>query len=114
MTHTATPWEAIEGLAGWQIHEARENGGWIANMKCDHCGDGGKANAGLIVTAVNSHDGLLEALNNLGDNVTDMFEQMTRGNWVDDHGHSVLMNAKMIALKNSILEAQAAIKAAKE
>jgi len=33
-----------------------------------------------------------------GRGVTDMFEQMNRGNWVDDHGHKVRMNKAMLDL----------------
>lgn len=40
-----------------------------------------------------------------GDKVADMFEQMERGNWVDDHGHNVKMNAAMCALIEPVKKA---------
>jgi hypothetical protein len=44
---------------------------------------------------------LLEAedlIERFGTAVTDMFEQMERGDWVDDHGHRVRMNKAMLDL----------------
>jgi hypothetical protein len=40
-----------------------------------------------------------------GRTVTDMFEQLEKGNWEDDHGHDVRMNAAMIALKQPVRDA---------
>lgn len=48
-------------------------------------------------------------INSLGDAATDTFEQMLMGNWQDDHGHPVLNNTAMLALKsavNDVLEAR--------
>jgi len=39
-----------------------------------------------------------ELITMFGDSVADVFEQMNKGNWVDDHGHDVQMNAKMLNL----------------
>ena len=39
-----------------------------------------------------------QIIQRFGQGVTDMFEQMTRGNWIDDHGHNVKLNATMISL----------------
>ena len=50
-------------------------------------------------------DGLLDLVNEFGDSVTDMFEQMTRGSWIDDHGHSVLSNTQMLALQKVVTKA---------
>ena len=38
-------------------------------------------------------------LQKTGDSIADMLEQMLKGNWRDDHGHDVKMNATMITLK---------------
>ncbi len=43
-----------------------------------------------------------EIIGKLGDGVANMFEQLIHGNWVDDHGHKVTMNAAMIALKEQM------------
>ena len=40
-----------------------------------------------------------------GRTVTDMFEQLEKGDWKDDHGHDVRMNAAMIALKQPVRDA---------
>ena len=34
--------------------------------------------------------------------VCDMFEQMQRGNWVDDYGHDVRLNTAMLALQEPV------------
>ena len=48
-----------------------------------------------------------EMLNLVGDKVVDMFEQMGKGNWTDDHGHDVKMNVAMIALLEAMHKAYA-------
>lgn len=53
-----------------------------------------EANAALIAAAPE----MLDRLYKLGDAITDMFEQMEKGNWVDELGHSVHQNEKMLAL----------------
>ena len=37
-------------------------------------------------------------LQKTGDSIADMFEQMIKGNWRDDHGHNVKLNVSMITL----------------
>lgn len=46
-----------------------------------------------------------DLIEQFGTGVTDMFEQMVRGNWTDDHGHNVRLNAQMFALKPIIADA---------
>ena len=53
-------------------------------------------------------DVFYELVERFGDAVTDMFDQMDRGNWVDDHGHDVRMNAQMRALIPIVVDAIAA------
>jgi hypothetical protein len=38
----------------------------------------------------------------IGDIATDLFEQMLKGNWRDDHGHDVGKNIKMAELKQIV------------
>src|ERR1017187_5813972 len=42
-------------------------------------------------------------LKEFGNESTDVFEQMLKGSWVDDHGHSVQMCAAMLRLKAVVL-----------
>jgi hypothetical protein len=46
---------------------------------------------------------MFELIEKFGDAVSDMFEQMVRGHWVDDHGHDVRLNSKMAALKPLVI-----------
>lgn len=46
-----------------------------------------------------SGEAVIEAL---GDAATDVFEQMERGAWEDDHGHDVRWNAAMLRLKDAV------------
>jgi len=46
-----------------------------------------------------------EILNLVGDKVCDVFEQMEKGNWIDDHGHQVKMNVAMIDLLDAMTKA---------
>jgi len=39
-----------------------------------------------------------------GDNATDVFEQMTKGNWEDDLGHKVSMNDAMCKLGITVVK----------
>lgn len=39
---------------------------------------------------------------NMGDAVAYVFEQMLRGKWVDDHNHDVRRNAAMLDLKDRL------------
>lgn len=41
-----------------------------------------------------------QLLQQTGDGIADLFEQMSQGNWRDDHGHDVKLNAAMINLKD--------------
>lgn len=45
---------------------------------------------------------LVEEVEHLGDSVTDVFEQMIKGNWTDDHQHGVELNLAMINLKEAV------------
>lgn len=38
----------------------------------------------------------------LGNAATDVFEQMLKGNWRDDHGHDVRLNKAMCDLKAAV------------
>ncbi len=44
-------------------------------------------------------------ISEFGDRIADMFEQMLRGHWVDDHGHDVQTNQCMAALPKLIDDA---------
>ena len=46
-----------------------------------------------------------ELIDEFGDHVTDMFEQMIKGKWTDDKGHGVQMNSAMLALKETVKKA---------
>ena len=41
----------------------------------------------------------------LGGAVADMFEQLMRGNWRDDHGHDVVLNKQMLDLMAALRHA---------
>jgi len=49
-------------------------------------------------------------LTSLGDAVIDMFEQMIKGNWKDDHDHDVHMNRAMISCKDAMESVMEALK----
>ncbi len=38
----------------------------------------------------------------LGDATADMFDQLVRGKWRDDHGHDVMLNKTMLDLKEAL------------
>jgi len=42
-------------------------------------------------------------LQNVGDAVADLFEQLVKGNWTDDQGHAVTGNAAMQNMKNVLV-----------
>jgi len=46
-----------------------------------------------------------KVINLMGDAITDMFEQLVKGSWTDDHGHDVQMNAAMIACSDAVIKA---------
>ena len=54
---------------------------------------------------------LRAVLETAGDAICDVFEQMRRGNWQDDHGHFVMNNTAMLQLKEA-LAAMIAVRAA--
>ena len=47
-------------------------------------------------------DAVERQLQTLGDAVCDVFEQMVKGNWVDDCGHDVTKNQAMANLANAM------------
>jgi hypothetical protein len=51
-----------------------------------------------IVVACNFHAAMYDLIEKFGTAVTDMFEQIERGQWKDELGHKACMNAKMMAL----------------
>lgn len=60
---------------------------------------------------------LTSFINRFGDKATDVFDQMLKGQWVDDHGHYVWLNISMIELKQvieDVLDNRQAIDARKE
>jgi hypothetical protein len=61
--HTPTPWELVDAGDGEAVYiDAPEHGDWAIAVPQ---GENAKANAELIVRAVNSHDALVEALTEL-------------------------------------------------
>jgi len=59
----------------------------------------------------------LTLIADFGDKITDMFEQMEKGNWTDDHSHDVRVNAAMCALIEPVqkaIELRAALAMGKE
>lgn len=52
-----------------------------------------------------SHKEMYDLIEKFGTAVTDMFEQMIKGNWTDDHDHDVQNNSAMRALTPLINEA---------
>lgn len=98
MPHTPGPWTNDEGLVcgkesrvgmgevSIDIFNAHE---WPASLF-----DEAMTNAMLIAAAPEMY-ALIEEL---GDAITDMFEQLTRGDWRDGHGHDVRLNKQMASL----------------
>ena len=43
-------------------------------------------------------------LQNVGDGIADMFEQLIKGSWEDSMGHAVKDNAQMLALQGRLME----------
>ncbi len=41
-------------------------------------------------------------LQDIGDNIANVFEQYLKGSWKDDHGHDVGMNIHFSQLRNSL------------
>ncbi len=52
-----------------------------------------------------SHDKLAGLVVQFGDRISDLFEQLVMGGWVDSHGNSVELNQAMIALKAPMMNA---------
>lgn len=48
---------------------------------------------------------MYDVIGELGDAIADMFEQMINGNWIDDHGHDLVLNQQMISLQRPIQKA---------
>ena len=46
-----------------------------------------------------------DLIGDFGDSSTDMFEQMEKGDWKDDTGHSVKLNTAMIQLLTTVSKA---------
>lgn len=47
---------------------------------------------------------LEELLQNTGDGIANLFTQLMKGNWVDDHGHDVKLNKAMVDMKKVIVD----------
>lgn len=43
-------------------------------------------------------------LGEVGDAIAEVFEQMVKGQWVDDNGHKIVMNNSMFVLKQSLVD----------
>lgn len=43
-----------------------------------------------------------DMMQHIGDSIADALEQMTKGNWRDDHGHDVRQNAQMQKLGKTL------------
>jgi hypothetical protein len=41
-------------------------------------------------------------LQNIGDGIANMFDQLVKGNWRDDHDHDVKMNVHMLNLQDAL------------
>ena len=48
---------------------------------------------------VDGYAAFYSLVESFGDAIANLFEQMNRGNWVDDHGNFVSMNREMLALQ---------------
>jgi hypothetical protein len=115
--HTATPWvsKKVRTSIGYcyrvgaQSIVDQDHGGlclYDDRTSLNPHKDGEQeANAEFIVRACNAHDAMYELIEQFGTAVTDMFEQMLKSGWTDDHGHDVKMNAAMIALKKPVEDA---------
>lgn len=51
----------------------------------------------------NLRDKLGPLLQSTGDGIANIFDQMQKGNWVDDHGHRVENNIHMLAMQSILL-----------
>lgn len=47
----------------------------------------------------NMEKDIIPLLQDTGDRITRVFEQMIKSNWQDDHGHDVRMNVAMLDLR---------------
>lgn len=68
-----------------------------------------KANANLIAAAPEMY----EALMAIGDNVSDVIEQMQIGEWKDSHGHDVCLNESMLRFIENLNKALVVTKKAR-
>lgn len=55
----------------------------------------------LLAEIVRVNEALIQKFGNA---TTDMFDQMLKGKWQDDHGHDVRANSAMMELKNVVVE----------
>jgi len=97
VTRDASPY-AEAGMTGSRIEGAREERRRTANLDA------------LWPDA-------LSVVENFGDGITDVFEQMERGSWIDDQGHKVELNSSMhslIAVVRSAIELRAKLEQALE
>lgn len=97
--HTPKPWELLDEGTTIIVSGGPNNDDLAEFFYCDEhtvsvSREEALANARLFVAAPMMY----RLLERFGDAVTDMFEQMTRGNWADDQGHSVMWNRQMEAL----------------
>jgi hypothetical protein len=58
-----------------------------------------------LLALLESHQKLARLAVTFGDTISDMFEQMIKGQWTDSAGHRAEMNQSMIALKAPMLTA---------
>ena len=92
-------------------------GPWhIEKCKCNHhcCSDYGVAELGMVqggmtdihtARLIASAPDMYSLITEFGDAVTDVFEQMMNGNWVDDNGHDIRRNKQMMDLMPLIQKA---------
>lgn len=98
---TPGPW-MLHDMEAATVVTAEKPGLFIAACRSrSHSGDTNHANALLIAAAPEMYD-LIAAT---GDAIADVFEQMNKGKWIDDHGHDVQLNRGMLALKDRLIEA---------
>ncbi len=103
--HTPGPW-TLEDQDGCFVDVSGKDWGGFAQV-CVKMEDDdankpeGEANAKLIGISPAMWDLIAET----GDAIADVFEQLLRGNWVDDHGHRVNQNSAMAILKDRLNDA---------
>lgn len=79
----------------------------FSRIRCPMCG----LNESLSIREGHHlSDQLLKIIQTFSDKICDVCEQLTRGDWVDKHGHSVWLNKEMLNLRNAVPEARELIK----